>query len=69
MVTPLPSPRLFFFLDHLAYLFLMRPHTHPFHLTTYTFLCVQMLEWLAWRPPAKVCVSWKGIFTHYEVDQ
>ena len=22
-----------------------------------------MMEWLAWRPPAKVCVSWQGIFS------
>jgi hypothetical protein len=22
-----------------------------------------MMEWLAWRPPAKVCVSWEGIFS------
>jgi hypothetical protein len=27
------------------------------------------LDWLAWRPPAKVCTSFQGIFTHYEVDQ
>lgn len=28
-----------------------------------------MLAWLAFRPPAKVCVSYKGIFAHHEVDQ
>jgi hypothetical protein len=28
-----------------------------------------MIDWLAWNPPAKVCVSMKGIFTHHEVDQ
>lgn len=28
-----------------------------------------MMEWLAWRPPAKVCVSLQGIFTHFEIDQ
>jgi hypothetical protein len=28
-----------------------------------------MVEWLAWRPPAKVCVSYQGIFTHVEIDQ
>lgn len=43
--------------------FFLSPITH-----THTPVA-QMLEWLAWRPPAKVCVSWKGIFTHYEVDQ
>lgn len=26
-------------------------------------------EWATWRPPAKVCVSWRGIFTHHEIDQ
>ena len=29
----------------------------------------QMMEWLPWRPPAKVCVSYQGIFTHAEIDQ
>lgn len=24
-----------------------------------------MMHWLAFRPPAKVCISWKGIFTHH----
>ena len=28
-----------------------------------------LVSWIAWRPPAKVCVSWKGIFTHHEIDQ
>lgn len=28
-----------------------------------------MLEWLAWKPPALVCSSMQGIFTHKEVDQ
>jgi len=28
-----------------------------------------MMEWLPWRPPAKVCVSFQGIFTHVEIDQ
>lgn len=28
-----------------------------------------MMDWLAWRPPAKVCISWGGIFTHHEIDQ
>ena len=28
-----------------------------------------MMEWLPWRPPAKVCVSYQGIFTHQEIDQ
>ena len=28
-----------------------------------------MMAWLAFRPPAKVCVSLKGIFAHHEVDQ
>ena len=28
-----------------------------------------MLEWLAWKPPAIVCSSMQGIFSHREVDQ
>jgi hypothetical protein len=28
-----------------------------------------MMAWLSWRPPAKICVSLQGIFTHLEVDQ
>ncbi|RYE84533.1 MAG: hypothetical protein EOO65_02100 [Methanosarcinales archaeon] len=28
-----------------------------------------MLEWLTWNPPAIVCTSLRGIFTHFEVDQ
>jgi hypothetical protein len=28
-----------------------------------------MMAWLSWRPPAKVCVSFQGIFTHLEIDQ
>jgi hypothetical protein len=28
-----------------------------------------MMAWLAWRPPAKICVSFQGIFTHLEIDQ
>lgn len=26
-------------------------------------------EWLAWKPPARVCASFQGIFTHQEIDQ
>lgn len=28
-----------------------------------------MMLWLSWRPPAKICVSFQGIFTHLEIDQ
>lgn len=28
-----------------------------------------MLAWLAWKPPARVCSSLQGIFTHFEIDQ
>ena len=28
-----------------------------------------MMDWLSWRPPAKICVSFQGIFTHLEIDQ
>jgi hypothetical protein len=28
-----------------------------------------MMAWLAWKPPARVCVSYQGIFTHQEIDQ
>jgi hypothetical protein len=28
-----------------------------------------MMEWLGWRPAAKICVSYDGIFTHREIDQ
>lgn len=28
-----------------------------------------MMEWLEWKPPAKVCTSYEGIFTHNEIDQ
>jgi hypothetical protein len=28
-----------------------------------------MLDWLEWKPPAKVCVSYDGIFRHKEIDQ
>ena len=28
-----------------------------------------MMHWLPLRPPAKVCISWKGIFRHHEIDQ
>lgn len=28
-----------------------------------------MLAWLEWRPPAIVCSSLQGIFTHKEIDQ
>jgi hypothetical protein len=27
------------------------------------------VEWLTWSPPAKICVSEKGIFRHHEIDQ
>ena len=32
-------------------------------------LAAAMMAWLAWRPPAKICVSFQGIFTHLEIDQ
>lgn len=28
-----------------------------------------MMSWLSWTPPAKVCISYQGIFTHHEIDQ
>lgn len=28
-----------------------------------------MMNWLPWRPHARVCVSYQGIFTHHEIDQ
>jgi len=28
-----------------------------------------MLEWLPWRPPARICASYWGIFEHVEIDQ
>ncbi|KAA0156070.1 hypothetical protein FNF29_01486 [Cafeteria roenbergensis] len=28
-----------------------------------------MLDWLTWRPPARICASYWGIFTHIEIDQ
>jgi hypothetical protein len=28
-----------------------------------------MMSWLSWRPPAKICASLQGIFTHIEIDQ
>ena len=28
-----------------------------------------MMSWLSWRPPAKICLSLQGLFTHVEVDQ
>ena len=33
------------------------------------FEFLAMMEWLSWSPPARVCVSWNGIFTHREIDQ
>ena len=31
--------------------------------------CAVMKLWLEFRPPAKVCVSMQGIFSHHEIDQ
>lgn len=28
-----------------------------------------MMSWLAWRPPARICASYWGIFKHVEIDQ
>jgi len=28
-----------------------------------------MMSWLSWKPPARICMSEQGIFTHNEIDQ
>jgi len=51
------------------------PHAAEAHLLLRPMLvrpprsALQMMSWLQWKPPAKVCVSWDGIFTHREIDQ